>query len=156
MPPCRLSAPGRPSCPAGSAAVLSDPAAVSAAFVVDLPGSYVVQLVVSDGALASEPDTVTITTANSAPVARAGDDATGAVGDRIVLDGSASSDVDGDLLTYRWSFVSRPAGSAAVLDGETTVAPAFTLGAFGEYVVQLIVNDGAADSPADSHAPSLP
>jgi RHS repeat-associated protein len=136
--------------PAGSGATLSDPTAVLPTFVVDLPGTYVVQLVVSDGELASEPDTVTITTTNSAPVARAGDDATGAVGERVTLNGSASSDVDGDPLTYRWSFVSRPAGSQAALENDATAMPAFTIDAFGEYVVQLIVNDGTVDSAADT------
>ena len=41
--------------------MLSDPAAVSPSFSVDLPGTYAVQLVVNDGLLDSTPDSVVIT-----------------------------------------------------------------------------------------------
>ena len=59
--------------PAGSTASLSDPTAVSPSLTVDVAGSYIVQLVVQDGlGLFSPPDTVTISTSNSAPVANAG------------------------------------------------------------------------------------
>jgi len=136
--------------PESSQAVLSNPTAVMPTFAIDAPGAYVVQLVVSDGALSSAPDTVTISTVNSAPVAHAGEDVTGVVGALITLNGTASSDVDGDPLTYRWAFVSRPEGSVAALDDETDARPSFTIDRFGEYVVQLIVNDGTADSPADT------
>ena len=136
--------------PAGSQAVLSNPAAVAPTFVIDLPGTYVVQLHVSDGALQSAPDSVSIATSNSPPVARAGADASGLVGQMVTLDGGASSDVDGDPLTYRWSFVLRPAGSAASLDDPATAMPRFTLDAFGDYLVQLVVSDGLVDSAADT------
>ena len=52
-------------------------------FVPDLPGTYVAQLIVNDGTLDSDADTVTITTAvppNRAPLADAGPDADGAAG----------------------------------------------------------------------------
>ncbi len=47
--------------PVGSTATLSAPDAVIPAFVADLPGTYVAQLIVSDGVLSSAPATVTIT-----------------------------------------------------------------------------------------------
>ena len=62
--------------PVGSTAALPDPTAVNPTFNADLPGTYVAQLIVNDGTLDSEPDTVTITTGNSAPVADAGSDQT--------------------------------------------------------------------------------
>jgi len=137
--------------PAGSQASLTDEAAPGPAFVADLPGRYVVQLVVSDGVAVSRPATVTIDTRNSQPVANAGAEQTATLGATVQLDGSGSSDVDQDPLTFRWSFVSRPAGSAAVLSDTAAVNPTFVADAIGLFVVQLIVNDGALDSaPATS------
>ncbi len=134
------------SVPAGSAAMLSDAAAVMPTFEVDVFGGYTAQLIVNDGALDSAPATVVISTDNSAPVADAGADQTAFAGDIVTLDGSASSDVDGDALTYRWSLTSVPAGSAAMLSDPTTAMPTLEVDVFGAYVAQLIVNDGAIDS----------
>jgi hypothetical protein len=56
---------------------------------------------VSDGQLNSPPATVTITTINSPPFANAGANQTVFVNSIVHLDGSGSSDVDGDPLTYQ-------------------------------------------------------
>ncbi len=137
-----------------SAAVLDDPTAVSPTFVIDLPGTYILQLVVNDGTVDSAPDTVVITTENSPPVADAGPDQTRLVTETVTLNGSGSSDVDGDPLTYAWSFVSKPSGgatkSAAVLDDPTAVSPTFVIDLPGVYVLQLVVNDGTVDSAPDT------
>lgn len=66
--------------------------------------------------------------------------------DTVTLDGSASSDVDGDTLTYSWSLTSKPASSTTTLAGATTVNPSFVADELGTYVAQLIVNDGLLDS----------
>ena len=136
--------------PAFSTAALSDPAAVRPTFVMDLYGDYVVQLIVNDVKADSAPDTVTISTSNSAPVANAGADQTPLFGETVTLDGSASSDVDGDPLTYSWSIASLPTGSTAVLFDTTAVEAIFMFDMSGDYVVQLIVNDGMVDSAADT------
>jgi hypothetical protein len=136
--------------PAGSGAVLSDTTAVKPTFVVDKYGTYEVQLIVNDGTVDSAPDTVVISTLNSAPVADAGPPQTIHAGDPVYLDGSASSDVDGNPLTYLWSFVSQPAGSGAILSGETTAIPNFVADEPGDYVIQLVVNDGWVDSAPDT------
>ena len=47
-----------------------------------------VQLIVNDGKVNSAPDTVTITTTNTLPVANAGPDQTVFVGTTVQLDGS--------------------------------------------------------------------
>jgi hypothetical protein len=133
--------------PAGSAAVLANPTSVSPTFTVDLTGKYVAQLIVNDGTVNSAPDTVFITTVNVAPVANAGPDQGGiALGSLVTLDGSASSDANGDPLTYSWSLTAKPAGSAAVLANPTSVSPTFTVDLHGTYTVQLIVNDGTLSS----------
>lgn len=134
--------------PSGSSAALSGPTAPRPTFTADVEGSYLATLVVSDGKAASTAATVTITAAagNAAPVARAGANQSVTVGSTVTLDGSASSDANGDALTYRWSLTTRPAGSAAVLTGGTSPKPAFTADVAGTYVATLIVNDGQADS----------
>ena len=71
--------------------------------------------------MSSAPDSVIITTNNVAPVADAGPDQGGkAPGSPITLNGSGSSDANGDPLTYSWSLTTPP-GSAAVLVGATSV-----------------------------------
>jgi PKD domain len=89
---------------------------------------------------------MTISTENSRPRADAGPAQSANVGVSVALDGSNSSDVDGNALTYKWSFVSLPAGSGAVLSDPAAIHPAFTLDESGTYVVQLTVNDGMLDS----------
>ncbi len=132
--------------PPSSTAALSDPNAVNPKLVVDRPGTYVAQLVVNDGFAVSAPDTVVINTRNSAPKADAGASQVAAVGATVTLDGSASSDVDGDPLTFAWSFLSRPTGSAARLTSATAVRSSFVIDRPGTYVLQLIVNDGLLNS----------
>jgi hypothetical protein len=135
----------------GSTASIADPAAPVTSFIADRPGDYAAQLVVNDGLLDSAPDTVVVSTTNSAPVADAGpDQADVPLASPVPLDGRASSDADGHPLTYSWSLLSRPAGSLAALNGPTTVEPTFVPDALGDYVVQLIVNDGFADSAPDT------
>ena len=138
------------SVPAGSTATLSDPAAVMPSFVVDLPGAYVVQLVVNDGTTDSAPDTATIATPVEPPIADAGPDQTVFVTDTVTLDGSGSSDPNGDPLTFSWFIVSTPAGSTATLSDPAAVMPSFIVDLFGTYEVQLIVNDGTGDSLPDT------
>ena len=138
--------------PAGSTASLSDPGAVMPTFVADVDGVYSADLVVNDGTENSPADSVVITAnvGNTAPVANAGPDQSVATGDTVTLDSSASSDADSDPLTYSWSITSKPAGSAASLSDPGAAMPTFTADAAGDYVAQLIVNDGMIDSPADT------
>jgi RHS repeat-associated protein len=136
--------------PAGSVATLANPAAVAPTFVIDRPGAYVVQLIVSDRALSSAADTVTISTTNSAPRANAGPDVTAALASTVSLSGSGSTDADGDTLTYHWSLVARPDSSQTALQNPGTVNPTIVVDVPGSYVVQLIVNDQHVDSAADT------
>jgi PKD domain len=63
----------------------------------------------------------------------------------VQLDGSGSTDVDGDLLSYHWSLTA-PAGSSAALSSPDLFNPTFLVDKPGTYVGQLIVNDGTVDS----------
>lgn len=77
---------------------------------------------------------------NSAPVADLLVTAPqGAIEDKVILvDGSGSSDPEGDSLTYRWSF-----GDGTTAAGITS---SHSYAAGGNYEIQLIVNDGRVDS----------
>ena len=140
------------SMPAGSAATVSNPTAAAPSFLADKAGLYVLQLVVNDGTVNSTPDTVTIAAAagNTAPLANAGPDQTVGVGASVILDGSASHDVDRNALTYQWALTTKPAGSAAALGNSTTAMPNFVADVAGQYVGQLIVNDGTVSSAPDT------
>jgi len=134
--------------PAGSSATLDSDASAKPSFKADLPGSYSVKLVVNDGKLLSAAATATVVASlnNSAPVAKAGSAQSVAVLTEVMLDGTGSSDADGNLITYKWAIVSKPAGSEAVLKFPTTPIPKFTADKVGIYVVGLVVNDGRFDS----------
>ena len=98
---------------------------VNPTFMADQVGVYEVQLVVNDGLVDSAPDTVVIVTEtfNTAPVADAGADQSVRYGQTVQLNGTASSDADGDPLSFSWAFVSRPAGSQATLLNPTGPTP---------------------------------
>ena len=62
----------------------------------------------------------------------------------IKLDGSASSDANGDTLRYRWRFVSRPADSAltdADIQDNTAALASFRADVEGTWQVKLTVRD---------------
>ena len=132
--------------PKGSTAKLAGSDGVLSSFVVDQPGTYLAQLTVSDGSMQSAPATVIVTSGNTPPLAVAGPNQILATGALAQLNGTGSTDVDGDPLSYRWSMLSVPVGSTAKLSDPTTADPTFTLDVPGTYVAQLVVNDGHVDS----------
>jgi RHS repeat-associated protein len=136
--------------PADSSTGLTNPDTDSPRLAVDRAGHYEARLVVNDGQTDSAPDLVAIDTRNSPPVADAGPDVGGVVGDTIQLDGGASADVDGDLLTYAWSLLSQPTGSAAFLQDDTAPVCRLQPDEVGDYVAQLVVHDGTLGSSPDT------
>ncbi len=131
--------------PPTSTTVLVNPASVMPTFVVDVAGNYVIQLTVSSGGQSSSA-TVMVSTGNIPPVANAGPNQTVVVGSTVTLDGSGSFDANSNPLTYAWFISSKPSGSQATLTGAGTVNPTFVADVAGNYVIQLLVNDGISNS----------
>ena len=86
--------------------------------------------------------------ANTAPVANAGSAQTVALGEEVTVSGSASSDADGDALTYAWEITSAPTNSSAALSSASTESVTFTPDVVGDYTLELVVNDGTTSSTA--------
>jgi len=87
---------------------------------------------------------------NQVPTANAGNDQIIATGSNVTLNGNQSLDPDGQTLFFRWQLITAPVGSSATLNDIITVNSSFTADLDGDYVVELIVNDGITDSSADS------
>jgi hypothetical protein len=115
----------------------------------DYHGSDSFTFTANDGALDSEQAsaTVTVNPVNDPPVADAGVYQSVFRGDTVNLDGSGSSDVDGDPLSFQWAIIASPTGSTATLSDPTSSVPTFVADVTGLYEVQLLVNDGTIDSP---------
>lgn len=82
--------------------------------------------------------TITVIVPNNAPVAHAGFDQELADPGTVTLDGTRSSDPDGDTLSYSWTQVS---GQTVTLTGANTATPSFEATA-GSYGFILTVDDG--------------
>lgn len=129
--------------PATSQAVIVNQNAIKTEFTADKPGTYIIVLTVTDtdGQSTTKEITITINVPGKAPVAQAGQSTTVAAGNKVVLDGSKSADPDGDPLTYRWSFKSKPAASKATITAADRAMAEFVPDVIGEYAVTLTVSD---------------
>lgn len=136
--------------PFGSSVVLSFSDNVKPSLIPDMSGAYVVQLIVDNGIAKSQPAKVTITVFDTelpkAPTANAGANQNVKTGQSVKLNGVASSSSKGEPLSYSWSLISKPIGSMAWLNNDTTVTLSFTPDLDGTYIAQLIVNDGLSNS----------
>ncbi len=110
-------------------------------------GTYAFVLTVEDDWGGSSDDIVNVTVANRAPIANAGSDQTVPKNTRVSLDGTGSSDPDGDALTYAWT---QTGGPDVVLLGANTPAPAFTPLTSGVYAFRLTVDDGDGGTSEDT------
>ncbi|MBN1154304.1 PKD domain-containing protein [candidate division KSB1 bacterium] len=72
---------------------------------------------------------------NAAPLAFAGDDMRGSVGQSMILNGERSSDSDGEIVAYHWDFGDGGEGSGKIVH--------YIYKAPGTYVVRLSVTDNA-------------
>ncbi len=139
----------------GTPVTLSSPSAMKPTFTAPTPLSASValtfSLVVTAGPQTSSPSQVTITVQRQerAPVAVAAGSSSVISGQQLTLDGSGSSDANGDPLTYQWQQLSGPPvpGLSATAVTQQLVAP--TVAAATTAVFQLIVRDAlSASTPA--------
>ncbi len=87
---------------------------------------------------------------NKAPIANAGSDQSINVSSLVSLDASASSDSDGDSITYSWELTAIPDESNTFLSDSTVSNPNFMVDKEGTYTASLTVNDGIESSLSDS------
>ena len=148
--------------PSGSLdTVVTTYSGVSTTFTPDVAGVYVASLVVYDSKVYSSNQSltrITVIPLNVAPVATIASVSSITGATATTLNGSGSSDANGDTLTYKWYLTTKPTasnGSSALATTTSTIlvasattpsAPVFTPDALGTYVVTLIVNDGKVDS----------
>ncbi|NIM06605.1 MAG: PKD domain-containing protein, partial [Armatimonadetes bacterium] len=119
-------------------------------------GTYTVTLVVNDGRddSAADTTTVTVTEVNDPPVADAGPNQSGLVGETLTFDGSGSDDPDGTIVSYAWDF-----GDTGTASG---VAVTHAYASAGTYTVTLTVTDNSTATDSDTatvtitEAPPIP
>jgi hypothetical protein len=132
--------------PLGSNASISGVKESKASFKADKAGVYALTLNISDGRGGSSTTSPRTVRANTTPQAQAVALSAATLGAVLELDGSVSTDADGDALSYAWSLVSAPQGSQAAVQSATAVKARFTPDVAGRYTFALKVNDGRIDS----------
>src|SRR5579871_4831036 len=113
-------------------------------------GQYTFQLTVTDnsGATATASVKITVTApVNQPPTANAGSNQTITLPlDSVTLNGSASSDPDGTIVTYSWTQLSGPSGSTIVNNtSSVTIARNLVVGTY-TYVLTVTDNTGLTGS----------
>ncbi|MDU0355491.1 PKD domain-containing protein [Paraglaciecola aquimarina] len=134
----------------GTSVTLQDPNSNTATFLApdvtaDETLSFDIEVTDNENATSTDTVTITILRVNQQPIAVAGQNVSSEIQQLVTLSGAASSDADGDQLTYSWLFTA-PDGSASSLSSVTSSAPEFTPDVAGQYTATLTVNDGYEDS----------
>ncbi len=135
--------------PAGSSFAIDDSSLCEMQITPDVWGTYVFGLIVNDSVNTSVPDYLKIKV-YELPVANAGNDTTGKVGDLIALNGSKSFDPAGNQITYLWTFVSVPNHSEINIMQKTTSTPYLYPDIPGVFKIKLVVNNGISNSLPDT------
>jgi len=135
-----------PTKPIGSAATLTGATSVSAQFVPDVAGDYVLSLVVSNSHGTSQPVTTTVHAffTDVPPNANAGANQFVTPGSTASLNSQASADPDNgpSNLAYMWWLDSLPPASAATLVHPLTATPQFVADKSGYFIGEVEANDG--------------
>ncbi|HPQ96621.1 MAG: hypothetical protein KDI44_09120 [Thiothrix sp.] len=86
---------------------------------------------------------------NHKPLATIAADVHARIGQAAGLDAGASSDADGDALSFRWVLASKPADSSAGFTATTAAQPDFTPDVEGDYLFSVTVSDGRLSDTAN-------
>lgn len=124
--------------------IVGDQFRTAQAFNYEAGSSYSVRVRVTDsGGLTFEKAlTIQVTNVNEAPTADAGSALSAGEGRPVALDGTGSSDVDGDSLTYAWDFGDGTTGSGA--------RPSHVYPDNGTYTATLTVTDPSGATGTDT------
>jgi len=108
-----------------------------------LPGLHIPRLIVTDGDGDLGTAATQVHVPNRAPVIDVGssDPRCIPLGPHVI-DASESYDLDEQPLSFDWTLLTRPEGSAAILDDPTSATPSFTADEFGWYEAKLVLSDG--------------
>lgn len=127
----------------GPAVTLSSPTAVKPTFTAPAVSSGSVTLsfflIVSDGSLSSSAQvSIIVEHVNHPPVANAGSNQTVNEGKLVTLSGTASTDPDGDALSYAWSQMSGTPVTLSTPDSANTTFTAPVVSAAGQTLAFLL------------------
>lgn len=119
---------------------------------VDADALLVFQLTVTDNNGETDTDTITVTIeniqGNQAPVADTGSNSSATENDLVNLNGSASNDPDGTIVSYSWT---QTAGSTVALNSPNAAIASFTAPAVASsttltFELSVTDNEGATDT----------
>lgn len=128
-------------------------AGATARFSADVAGTYKVTARGTDPsgaysettypfeAAGKPPETIVMATITNAAGVPGFATVQASVGYLVSLSGAASTDPDGGVLSYRWTLLSKPAGSAAVLSTASGVISQVAPDVLGDYLVELVATD---------------
>lgn len=140
------------STPHGSSTALENTKAVNPSFVADEIGTYLLELIVSDGKTTSRPNQVKIVAIakedNSPPTINLWQDQSENLANDYFLN-SGARDADGDQLYFTWEIIDQPEGSQPRLDTPHNEFARLTTDTVGDYQVKVTVTDGY-DSVSDT------
>lgn len=162
--------------PPGASPRLNDAAIVNPSFVADQAGTYTLRLLVGNGVLSSEPDTVEVEAGpcgGQAPVIDAlvvtpdaptvgdtlqllptvrdpdGSEACGGTGDGTIAADAEAAPL-GPAPAFQWRLLAQPVGSQARLNDARVRNPSLTADVAGEFLLELVVTDATGEASAPS------
>jgi len=144
--------------PTGSTADIATNTGAQLSFKPDMDGTYIASLRVTDskGAYADKQVTIVARTtvpgnnapqvvvlATVPPVSSGTNVVSAAIGYTVALTSDSSKDPSGGTLSYAWSLVAKPAGSAVQLTAAVGVFSQLVPDVMGDYIVQVVATNAA-------------